>query len=285
MITEIKGCTTGGERVRLIACSEITRNPIRLRDEMPDRSLLSLADSIHRHGILVPLTVCRADTAERGYVLISGQRRLRAAEMLGIQSVPCIIMPHSERICAEFAVIESLQNRELNFFEQAQAIDRLITVCGLTRDEAARRLSCSQSYIANKLRLLRLTDSERELIIERGLSERHARAVLRIADPDERLAALREIAASTMTVAAAEELIERRVCRSVERSDPKPQRSVRDVTPFTNTLTRALRSLELAGVHCEVQRIDGDGFVEFRIRIPTKAFPSGEGGPRQRWMR
>ena len=268
MITEIKGCTTGGERVRLIACGEISRNPIRLRDEIPDRSLLSLADSIHRHGILVPLTVCRADRAGQGYVLISGQRRLRAAELLGLQSVPCVILPHSERLCAEFAVIESLQNRELNFFEQAQAIDRLITVCGLSRDEAARRLSCSQSYIANKLRLLRLSEPERALIIERGLSERHARAVLRLNDPDERLAALREIAGSTMTVAAAEQMIEQRVCRSVEQVEPRPGRSVRDVTPFANTLSRALRSLELAGVHCNSHRIEGDGYVEFRIRIP-----------------
>ena len=270
MITEIKGCRTGGERVRLIGCGEISRNPIRLRDEIPDRSLLSLADSIHRHGILVPLTVCKAERAEQGYVLISGQRRLRAAEMLGLRSVPCVVLPQSERLCAEFAVIESLQNRELNIFEQAQAIDRLITVCGLTRDEAARRLSCSQSYIANKLRLLRLTEPERALILERGLSERHARAVLRIAEPDERLSALREIAASTLSVAAAEQMIEQRVCRSVERSDPRPQRSVRDVTPFVNTLNRALRSLELGGVHCSCERIDGDGFAEFRIRIPIE---------------
>ena len=270
MITEIKGCTTGGERVRLIGCSEISRNPIRLRDEIPNRSLLSLADSIHRHGILVPLTVCRADAQGKGYVLVSGERRLRAAEMLGITEVPCIILPHSERLCAEFAVIESLQNRELNFFEQAQAIERLITVCGLSRDEAARRLSCSQSYIANKLRLLRLTEPERALIIERGLSERHARAVLRIPDADGRLSALKQIAASTMTVAAAEEMIERRVCRAVEAQDPKPRRTVRDVTPFTNTLARALRTLELGGVRCESERIDGEGYVEFRVRIPVK---------------
>lgn len=268
MITEIKGCTTGGERVRLIGCSEISRNPIRLRDEIPDRSLLSLADSIHRHGILVPLTVCRSQG--KGYVLVSGERRLRAAEILGIAEVPCIVLPHSERLCAEFAVIESLQNRELNIFEQAQAIERLITVCGLTREEAARRLSCSQSYIANKLRLLRLTEPERALIIERGLSERHARAALRIPDADERLRALRQIAASTMTVAAAEEMIEQRVCRAVETQDQKPCRSMRDVTPFTNTLARALRSLELAGVHCETERIDAEGYVEFRIKIPVK---------------
>lgn len=270
MITEIKGCAAGGERVRLIGCSEISRNPIRLRDEIPDRSLLSLADSIHRHGILVPLTVCRSDAAGNSYVLVSGERRLRAAEMLGIAQVPCIVMPYSERLCAEFAVIESLQNRELNFFEQAQAIERLITVCGLSRDEAARRLSCSQSYIANKLRLLRLTEPERALIVERGLSERHARAVLRIPDAAERLSALKEIAASTMTVAAAEEMIEQRICRSLEVKKPTPRRSVRDVTPFANTLSRALRSLELGGVHCESERIDGDGFVEFRIKIPTK---------------
>ncbi len=269
MITMIKGHTTGGERIRLIKCAQISANPLRPRSEITDRSLLPLADSIHRHGILVPLTVC-ADEEDGLYILVSGERRLRAAEMLGIREVPCIVLPHSERLCAEFAVIESLQNRELNIFEQAEGIERLISVCGLSREEAARRLSCSQSCIANKLRLLRLGREERELIIERGLSERHARALLRIADPDERLSALREIADSAMSVSAAEQMIERRVARMLEPTDPKPSRQIRDITPFTNTLARALRSLELAGVHCESTRTDGEGFVEFRIRIPVK---------------
>lgn len=268
MITMIKGHTTGGERIRLIERERIEGNPLRARGEVSERSLLPLADSIHRHGILVPLTVCCAEEEGR-YILIAGERRLRAAAMLGLERVPCILLPHSERLCAEFAVIESLQNRELNMFEQAEGIERLITVCGLSREEAARRLSCSQSCIANKLRLLRLGARERELIVGRGLSERHARAVLRLPDPEVRLEVLREIADAAMSVAAAEELIERRVARSVSAAESKPNRQLRDIAPFANTLARAIRSLELAGVHCESTRTDGEGYVEFCVRIPV----------------
>lgn len=268
MIKMVKGHTTGGQRIALIQCGEIAENPLRPRREMSQRSLLPLADSIHRHGILVPLTVCPAD--QGGYTLVSGERRLRAARMLGIGEVPCIILPHSDRVCAEFALIESLQNRELNIFEQAEAIERLIEICGLGREEAAERLSCSQSYIANKLRLLRLGREERELILRHGLSERHARALLRISDPDERMSALRELIEHPMTVAAAEEMIERRVGGMVERSAPKPcGRSIRDVTPFVNTLERALRSLKLAGVRAELEQSESDGWSEIRIRIPV----------------
>lgn len=268
MIKMIKGHTTGGRRIALIACRDISENPLRPRRETSERSLLSLADSIHRHGILVPLTVCISEHG--GYILVSGQRRLRAAVMLGIEEVPCIVLPHSEQVCAEFALIESLQNREFDIFEQAEAIERLINVCGLSREEAARRLSCSQSYIANKLRLLRLGREERELILQHALSERHARALLRIAEPEERMSALREMIEHPMTVAAAEEMIERRVTHLVERSLPKPAgRCVRDITPFVNTVNRALRSLELTGVRAELSRTDADGWSEIRIRIPV----------------
>lgn len=288
MITMVKGHTTGGERIRLIECSQILPNPLRPRGEIADRSLISLADSIHRHGILVPLTVCPAAEGN-GYILISGERRLRAAEMLGMQEVPCIVLPHNGSLCAEFAVIESLQKQELNIFEQAESIERLITACSLTREEAARRLSCSPSYIANKLRLLRLDEKERRIIIERGLSERHARALLRISDPEERMNAMKEIADSTMTVAAAEEMIERRVANMVNKSadrsgsseftehekkgsptTARTNRTIRDITPFMNTVMRALRSLELAGVHTELSRTDGNDWTELRIRIPIK---------------
>lgn len=265
MIKMIRGHTTGGRRIELIPARDIHRSSLRPHREQD--SLLSLADSIHRHGILVPLTVCRG--AEGDYILVSGERRLCAAQMLGLELLPCIVLPHSEQVCAEFALIESLQNREFNLFEQAEAISRLINDCKMSREEAAARLSCSQSYISNKLRLLRLEPGERELILAHSLSERHARALLRLADPCERRGVLMQMIARPMTVAAAEELVEQRIKDRLDRPERPKGRAVRDISPFINTVERALQALERNGVSSTLERIDSDGFCEIRIRIPT----------------
>ena len=205
-VTVVRGRGAGGGRVRMIPCEVIECDPIRARREAEDPALPMLADSIHRHGILVPLTV---RPRPEGYALIAGERRLRAARMLRMREVPCLVLPADDRLCAEFAVIESMQRRELDPFEQARVIGELIERTGLTREEAARQLSCSVSCVANKLRLLRLGEQEREVVRRHGLSERHARAVLRLADPALRASALRTVALERMSVAEAEEFVDR----------------------------------------------------------------------------
>lgn len=274
MVKMVKGLATGGERVRMIGVDEIAAGPYRVRGEGGadggyDPALIGLKDSICRHGILVPLTVRAA--GGRGYTLISGGRRLRAARELGFAEVPCLILPADERLCAEFELIESMQRRELDPFEQAEAILRLIDAVGLTREEAARQLSCSVGCISNKLRLLRLGPEERDAVRKGGLTERHVRAALRIPGAAARLAALREMAARGMSVAAAEEYVEELTAGSAFAGVPprKRSRQMKDVTILVNTLERAVRTLRSAGVDARLERRDGESSAEFLVTVPV----------------
>ena len=174
-----------------------------------NNAIIRLADSIRRYGILQPLTVRPTEDDDLyAYELIAGERRLRAAKMLGYFTVPCVIMATDESTSAEMAIIENLLREDLNMFEQAYGFQKLIENHSLTQDEVARRMSLSQSAVANKLRLLKLSFEEQKLILETNLTERHARALLKIDDKDLRLELIREFAAEKMNVRQSEEYID-----------------------------------------------------------------------------
>lgn len=198
-----------GSKVLQIKTDSIRPNRAQPRAEFDQNSIIRLADSIRRYGILQPLTVRPSDPDDiYEYELIAGERRLRAAKMLGYLTVPCVIMEVNDEISAELAMIENLLREDLNMFEQAYGFRKLIENYHLTQEEVARRLSMSQSAVANKLRLLRLSYEEQRLILESSLTERHARAVLRIDRPQQRLHALRHAAENKLTVQALEEYVE-----------------------------------------------------------------------------
>ena len=152
-----------------------------------------------------------ADSERTVYMLISGERRYRAALMLGLSAVPCIVKSYDDSQSATVSIVENLLRRDLNMFEQAKAFEKLIAEYGLTQSEVAERLSTSQSCVANKLRLMKLGDDEQHFIIENGLTERHARALLRITDIPLRKAAMMLIADKKLNVSSAESYIERLV--------------------------------------------------------------------------
>ena len=171
-----------------IKIDEIRPNRAQPRAEFDNNSIIRLADSIRRYGILQPLTVRKNDSDDNyPYELIAGERRLRAARSLGYFTVPCIIIEADERLSAEMAIIENLLREDLNMFEQAYGFRQLIDNYGLTQEDVARKMSLSQSAIANKLRLLKLSYEEQRLITETGLTERHARALLKVDDQSLRL--------------------------------------------------------------------------------------------------
>ncbi|MBQ8330964.1 MAG: ParB/RepB/Spo0J family partition protein [Clostridia bacterium] len=197
------------DRVVQVKTDDIRPNRAQPRADFDQNAIIRLADSIRRYGILQPLTVRQSDPDDiYGYELIAGERRLRAAKMLGYLTVPCVIMEVSEQVSAELAIIENLLREDLNMFEQAYGFRKLIENHNLTQEEVARRMSLSQSAVANKLRLLRLSYEEQRLILESGLTERHARATLRLDDPKRRINAIREIAENKWNVQAAEHYIE-----------------------------------------------------------------------------
>ena len=188
-------------RVRYISLNQIRPNPQQPRRSFDEDSLSELAESIRSYGILQPLTVRRQGT---GYELVAGERRLRAAAMAGLREVPCLVAQVGEEDSALLALMENLQRRDLDCWEEAEALSRLIARYGLSQEETARRLGRSQPAVANKLRLLRLPDSVRRFLQENNLTERHARALLRLGTEEQQLAAAQVFCRRRMNVAAAE---------------------------------------------------------------------------------
>lgn len=265
------------ERVHKIPVCRILPNPAQPRKYFDSDETLRLADSIRRHGILQPLCVRKpisvGDLDDYGgvYELIAGERRLRAAKLLGMAEVPCIVVEADSLRSAELAIIENLQREDLNMFDEASAISALIDLYGLTQEEVAAKLSASQSYVGNKLRLLRFDDFERQVIIERRLTERHARALLRLGDARARRDALEAVIARGMNVAETEAYVAR-LLESDKREKPPKKRTalVRDIRIFYNTVDRAVDIMKRAGIAAETKKKDlGDSF-EVTIRIPKE---------------
>lgn len=263
-----------GQAVVQIPTSRILPNPAQPRRVFTDSTLASLSDSIRRHGVLEPLLV--RGTGDY-YELIAGERRLRASIAAGLNTVPCIIRADDPQSSAEIAIIENLQREDLNMFEEADAIRSLIAACSMTQESAAARLSCSQSYIANKLRLLKLPPEQRQEILEAELTERHARALLRISDDGERQDALEMIIRRHLNVAAAEELVEKLLCerarkRAAEQAEKigreaKRKMLSRDMRLFYNSIDKAVRSVKELGFDVESDRHPTEGGVEISILI------------------
>ena len=239
----------GTPAVELISVTEIRRNPAQPRKNFDDEGLIELSGSIRRHGILQPLTVRR--TGGGGYELIAGERRLRAAVLAGVREVPCIIRESTADESAELAIIENLQRRDLDMFEEATALAALAARHGLTQEEIGRRLSVSQSYVANKLRLLRLSEEAQSVIREGKLTERHARAVLRLPE-EKRLSALRRMAEEGMNVASAERYVERLL--SEKKRISRHTGVIKDIRLFYNSIDRAMRMVKESGIGIRSER-------------------------------
>ncbi|MBE6707811.1 MAG: ParB/RepB/Spo0J family partition protein [Ruminococcaceae bacterium] len=250
----------------------IDPNPGQPRRYFDGEALMSLSESIKSYGILQPLSVTYQKETGR-YTLVAGERRLRAAKLLGMERVPAIIINADPRRSEELAIIENIQREDLNIFEEARAIASLITKYELTQEEAASKLSVSQSYVANKLRLLKLSRNEIEYILEAGLTERHARAILRIKEPTVRMSALRQIVTRGMNVAMAEEYIDRLLMpkeEAKEHSGQKVKMGIRDIKLFCNSIDRAVDTIKRAGVPVSTSRTDAPDHTEIVISIPNR---------------
>ena len=252
--------------VLLIPIADIRPNPSQPRRDFPLDSLMELAQSISENGILQPLTV----SMEQGVpTLVAGERRLRAAKIAGLREVPCVEVQAEARKRQVMTLIENLQREDMNCFETAEGIRYLIESYELTQCEAAHQLGLSQSAVANKLRLLRLPEDERRLLIQGGYSERHARALLRMADRARRLQLLEKMAANKLTVAQTERLVEDLLAERVRRKPAKPL--IRDVRVFFNTVNHAIDVMRRGGIPAEsTQREEGD-YIEYVVRIPKQA--------------
>ena len=255
-------------RVRYIPINDILPNPQQPRRRFDPEGLQELADSIRAYGILQPVTV-RAQGD--GYELVAGERRWRAARIAGLRQVPCLLARVDEEDAALLALIENLQRRDLDYMEEAEAIARLLRRYGLSQQQAAEKLGRSQSAVANKLRLLRLPDSVRQFLQENGLTERHARALLRLGTEEQQLAAAQVFCRRRMNVAAAEAYIEDLLHRQ-QVAPPKGRTTyiIKDVRLFLNSVDRGLHLMRQAGVNADWGRQDTDEEILLTIRIPKR---------------
>lgn len=256
-------------RVQYIPLGRIRPNPQQPRRSFDEEGLAELAASIRSCGILQPLTVRRAGD---GYELVAGERRLRAARIAGLREVPCLVAQVGEEDSALLALMENLQRRDLDCWEEAQAIARLISRYGLSQEEAARRLGRAQPTVANKLRLLRLPEDVRALLRENGLTERHARALLRLQDPEVQRRAAGDMVRRGMNVAQAEAYVEK-LLRSAQVTPPRGRSTyiIKDVRLFLNSVDRGLHLMRQAGVDAGWNRQDTDREILLTIRIPKRA--------------
>ena len=233
------------------------------RKHFSPEELASLTDSIQQNGILQPILVRKKGN---NYEIIAGERRYRAAIQAGLHEIPCMVMPMSDQEAAVASLLENLQRQELSFFEEAEAIARLIQEFHLTQEQTAEQLGKKQCTIANKLRLLRLTEKERTVISEGQLTERHARAVLPIEDPAMRLALLQQAVDQNLNVAQLERLAAMR--ETTIHEAPRRTFIAKDVRLFLNTIDRALQVMQKSGISAEREKKEEEHFVEIRIRIP-----------------
>lgn len=250
----------------------IAPNPHQPRWDFDPQPLAELADSVRRFGILQPLTVRRA--ADGGWELVAGERRLRAAKLAGLDTVPCLELQVEAQESALLALIENIQRKDLHYFEEAAAIAAYIHQTGVTQEECAAQLGRSPSAVANKLRLLRLSPACRRILTENDLTERHARCLLRLEDEEERLQTLRRIAERHLNVAQTEQYIEKRL-EALQSTPPAGRRTfiLKDVRLFLNSVERGLRLVREAGIGAEARREDTDDDILLTIRIPKAKTP------------
>ena len=250
---------------------EITLSPHQPRKYFDEYKLRLLANSIAESGILQPLAVRKK--VGGGYELIAGERRLKAAVMAGLRKVPCVLHKTDEGTAALYALIENIQRCDLTVFEEAAGIERLIGEFGLSQTEVAARLGIADSTLCNKLRILKLDRALQERIAAAGLTERHARALLRIPE-ERRKEALDRMIAEGMTLRQTEEYIAEILNPPPPKekpSEPVRKAAIGDVRLFSNSLSKLLDTLEHAGIRAESVRHEDEEYIEFQVRIKKNA--------------
>lgn len=245
-------------RVVFLPFRAIRPNPAQPRKMFREEALEELAASIREHGILQPLSVRRVGT---GYELIAGERRLRAAKLAGLTEIPCIVMNMDDKESGLAAIVENLQRQDLDFVEEAVGIARLMDQWSMSQEQAARLLGKSQSAVANKLRLLRHSQPVLDALRQAGLTERHARALLKLPEEGQKLAAIQEISRLGMSVARTERYIE----SLLEKRGDAAQVNLNSLL---HSLTQTLQRIQRSGVPAISERRETESQIVLTITIP-----------------
>ena len=267
-MNKLEGASAFKREVSSIPISKRKTNPYQPRKFFSENAIKELARSIREVGLLQPITL--RSTAS-GYELVAGERRLRACKMLGMKEISAIVVPNMRECeAALLAMIENLQREDLHFLEEAEGYQSLMRQHGLTQEELGRRLSKSQSCIANKVRLLRLPRSIKEKIISYQLTERHARALMRLPDESLQNKIADRAGREGLSVMATENLVEQELAR-IYVSEDDTQRKVRchlGHTIYLNSIRHTIEKIRGCGAEIDVVREDKPDKVVLTIEIP-----------------
>lgn len=263
---EIKNITYIG-----IEC--VRPNPYQPRKQFSKGALEELCESIKQYGVIQPINVRKI--SNNHYELVAGERRLRAATMAGLKEIPAIVVSVNDNDSAVMALIENLQREDLSYMEEAEGYNNLINEHGFTQEELAQKIGKSQSTIANKIRLLKLPVMVKKMLSDNNLTERHARALLKLHDEQLQLKVLKHVCEKGLNVKKTEELVERAIEKysrqEKERTgapEKKFTKAIKDIRIFVNTVRQAIDLMKKSGVNAKAAQIDRGEYVEFIVRIP-----------------
>lgn len=260
-------CIYTKKKIVNIEVDKITASPYQPRTRFDEETLEELSGSIARYGVIQPVAVRRS---EHGYELVAGERRLRATKMAGLKYIPAIIGQYDEDEAAEIALIENLQRENLSFMEEAEAYMALIQKHHMTQEELAERIGKKQSTVANKLRLLKLPPKVKQLISEYSLTERHARAVLRLPNEALQCKALYTVIDKNYNVQMTDKLIDRLLEEEKGAEKQKKTYLIKDIRIFSNTIKQAVEVMKQSGVKAAAKRSDRGEYIEYVITIPKQ---------------
>ncbi|NMA34529.1 MAG: nucleoid occlusion protein [Clostridiaceae bacterium] len=254
-----------------IDIDSIRPNPYQPRKQFSKGALEELCESIQQYGVIQPINVRKI--ASNKYELVAGERRLRAAVMAGLKEIPAIVININDNDSAVLALIENLQREDLNYLEEAEGYNNLINEHGFTQEELAQKIGKSQSTVANKIRLLRLPPLVKKILSDNNLTERHARALLKLPDEQLQLKVLRIVCEKGLNVKRTEELIERVIDKYLGQSRDKPSekkltKTIRDIRIFVNTIRQAIELMKKSGVNAKAAQFDRGEYIEFIVRVP-----------------
>ncbi len=260
-----------GEAIMELSIAEIQPNPFQPRLYFDPAQLEELSNSIREYGVLQPVIVRLVDGK---YQLVSGERRFRASMLAGKESIPALIRQLSDREVAEMALIENLQREDLNYFEEAEGYARLIQEFQITQEEVAKKMGKSQPTIANKLRLLQISQRVRKEISVDVITERHVRSLLKLKNEEQQLDVLNRIYKNNLNVRQTDDLIENVLIAEEEnireQKKKKMMKAIKDMKIFVNTIKGTVKTIQDAGMPAEISESENDEYLEVVIRLPKK---------------
>jgi ParB family chromosome partitioning protein len=259
------------KNITYVGIDNIRPNPYQPRKQFNMISLEELCESIKQYGVIQPINVRKLSS--NMYELVAGERRLRAATMAGLKEIPAIVIDINDNDSAVMALIENLQREDLSYMEEAEGYNNLISDHGFTQEELAAKIGKSQSTIANKIRLLKLPPLVKKILADNSLTERHARALLKLHDEQLQLKVLKNVCEKGLNVKRTEDLVERAIDRYTKQENEKKNKgkftkAIKDIRIFVNTIKQAIDLMKKSGVDAKAAQFDRGSYVEFIVRIP-----------------